>query len=115
MMDAHGASLSSSSMLVSFHLVSRSHRHLSCRSSSPSITEKGGKLALGASLLDGLKAPFILLQTSICQQKEQKGKKLDDEQDRERFFDLKTVVLISFFPMFFYANWGCNGRRKIEH
>jgi hypothetical protein len=44
-----------------------------------------------------------------------KRKKISDEQGRERFFDLKTVVLISFFPMFFYANWGCNGRRKIEH
>jgi hypothetical protein len=88
MMDAEDASLSSSSMLVSLHLVSRSHKHLSCRSSSPSISEKGGKLAFGASLFGWIRSTFLSFDKhqhfSTRKQKEE-----SDEKGRERFFDLK--------------------------
>jgi hypothetical protein len=70
---------------------------------------------LAQAFLDGSEAPFYLSTKINTSAQESKRKKISDEKGKEIFFDLKTVVFnFFFFPMFFYASWGCNGR-KIEH
>jgi hypothetical protein len=115
-MDAEDASLSSSSMLVSFHLVSRSHRHLSCRSSSPSISEKGGKLAFGASLFGWIGSTFLSFDKNQHFSTRKQKEEISDEKGKEIFFDLKTVVFNFFFFLCFFMQAGdvMGGRLSID-
>ena len=113
-MDADDASLSSSSMLASFHLLSRSQRHLSCRSSSPSIAEKGGKLAFGASLWMDRKHQTSLVKHQHVKTRHKKEEKLGIKKAGGRFFDLRHSFYFLFFLCFFMQAGDVMGE-KIEH